>query len=74
MVQLTINDDLRKERTMCTFNLEELTNLLDDGVEKTKQRREIGTYMIIYMYIIHTGYNRQCRNYHFEVPITIMPN
>lgn len=45
MVKLTINEDLRKERTMCSFDLEELTNVLDDGVEKTELRRKMGRYL-----------------------------
>ncbi|XP_069192440.1 LOW QUALITY PROTEIN: acyl-coenzyme A oxidase 1 [Procambarus clarkii] len=33
--------DLRKERSNCSFNKEELTNLLDNGKEKTLTRRKI---------------------------------
>lgn len=42
MVKSTINEDLWNERTTCTFKLEELTNFLDDGVENTKKRRQLG--------------------------------
>lgn len=43
MVGQTINEDLRKERMACTFNLEELTNFLDESVENTEKRRKLGT-------------------------------
>uniref|UniRef100_A0A2S2PYQ1 Putative peroxisomal acyl-coenzyme A oxidase 1 n=1 Tax=Sipha flava TaxID=143950 RepID=A0A2S2PYQ1_9HEMI len=46
MVKVTINEDLRKERTTCTFNLEELTNFLDDGVENTKKRRKLEDFFL----------------------------
>lgn len=42
MVRQTKNEDLLKERTACTFKLEELTNFLDDGVENTEKRRKLG--------------------------------
>lgn len=38
----TVNEDLRKERSTCTFDLEELTNFLDDGAENTEKRRNFG--------------------------------
>lgn len=38
----TVNPDLQKERNKATFNPTELTNLLDGGIEKTKQRKKIG--------------------------------
>lgn len=44
MIKQTINEDLRKERKICTFNLEELTNFLDNGVENTEKRRKFGRY------------------------------
>jgi len=43
----TVNDDLRKERTTCTFNTEELTNFIDGGAKNTDKRRKIGIYNII---------------------------
>jgi hypothetical protein len=46
--QQTVNDDLRKERTTCTFNTEELTNFIDGGAEYTDKRRQIGIYIINY--------------------------
>lgn len=51
----TVNEDLRNERTKCTFNQEELTNFIDGGAENTDMRRNIGTYLynIIYLYTIH---------------------
>lgn len=36
-----VNPDLQKERDTCTFNIEELTYLLDGGQEKTKRRKEL---------------------------------
>lgn len=36
------NPDLKKERENCSFNKEELTNLIDGGKEKTTERRELG--------------------------------
>lgn len=42
MIKKTVNKDLQKERKTFTFNLEELTNLLDDGAEKTEKRRKLG--------------------------------
>lgn len=38
----TVNMDLQKERAKCTFNIEELTNYLDGGVDMTSNRRRIG--------------------------------
>ncbi|KAK7073868.1 Acyl-coenzyme A oxidase (Acyl-CoA oxidase), partial [Halocaridina rubra] len=34
-------EDLKKERTKCSFNQEELTNLLDGGKEMTALRRKM---------------------------------
>lgn len=42
MAKQTINEDLLKERSTCTFNLEELTNFIDGGVKKTEKRRKLG--------------------------------
>ncbi|XP_039754797.1 probable peroxisomal acyl-coenzyme A oxidase 1 [Pararge aegeria] len=36
-----VNEDLLNERAKCNFDVEELTNLLDDGVEHTKRRRTL---------------------------------
>ncbi|XP_038208249.1 probable peroxisomal acyl-coenzyme A oxidase 1 [Zerene cesonia] len=36
-----VNPDLQKERATCTFNVEELTNILDTGVEYTTERRAL---------------------------------
>jgi len=56
MIELqTVNEDLRKERTTCTFDQEELTNFIDGGVENTEKRRKIGTYIIIIFYITEYG-------------------
>ncbi|XP_026731719.1 probable peroxisomal acyl-coenzyme A oxidase 1 [Trichoplusia ni] len=35
-----VNEDLIKERAKCSFNVEELTNFLDEGRDKTLERRE----------------------------------
>ncbi|XP_038207790.1 probable peroxisomal acyl-coenzyme A oxidase 1 [Zerene cesonia] len=35
-----INPDLQRERDNCTFNVTELTNLLDGGPQKTKERKQ----------------------------------
>ncbi|XP_067010660.2 acyl-coenzyme A oxidase 1 [Anabrus simplex] len=34
------NEDLKRERSKCSFDPEELTNLLDGGPDKTEERRE----------------------------------
>ncbi|CAH3966597.1 probable peroxisomal acyl-coenzyme A oxidase 1 [Pieris brassicae] len=41
MTSIEVNPDLQKERSTCTFNIEELTNLLDTGVEHTAKRRAL---------------------------------
>ena len=35
-----MNPDLAKERENCPFSKEEVTNLLDGGPEKTRERRD----------------------------------
>ncbi|CAH0724578.1 unnamed protein product, partial [Brenthis ino] len=35
-----INEDLQRERANCTFNIQELTNFIDGGPDKTKERKE----------------------------------
>lgn len=37
-----INPDLVKERKTCTFDVQELTHLLDGGAEKTAERKSRG--------------------------------
>ncbi|XP_029040875.1 probable peroxisomal acyl-coenzyme A oxidase 1 [Osmia bicornis bicornis] len=37
---MTVNKDLQRERSQCTFNPIELTHFLDGSPEKTEQRRE----------------------------------
>lgn len=56
MVEKTINEDLQKERKTYTFNLEELTNFLDGGVEQTKKRRKLGKYYTYFMYLLHNTF------------------
>lgn len=36
------NPDFKKERQYCSFNKEEVTNLIDGDQEQTKNRREFG--------------------------------
>ena len=36
------NFDLKRERSQCSFDKEEITNLIDGGKEKTKERRDLG--------------------------------
>ena len=40
----SVNPDLQKERDTCSFDIQELTHILDGGVEKTKRRRELGAF------------------------------
>jgi acyl-CoA oxidase len=40
------NPDLKRERSQCLFDKEEITNLIDGGKEKTKERRDLGKYLI----------------------------
>ncbi|XP_047985323.1 probable peroxisomal acyl-coenzyme A oxidase 1 [Leguminivora glycinivorella] len=35
-----VNPDLQRERDNCTFNVTELTNLIDGGAQKTEERRK----------------------------------
>ncbi len=41
------NPDLKRERQNCHFNKEEITNLIDGGVEKTRERRDLGKLRVI---------------------------
>ena len=41
--------DLERERQNCPFSQEELTNLLDGGVEKTAERRALEEYFISFV-------------------------
>jgi acyl-CoA oxidase len=40
------NPDLKRERVNCDFDKLEITHLIDGGPEKTRERKEIGTYVI----------------------------
>lgn len=42
-----INEDIKAERDKCTFNVLELTNLIDGGPDKTKERKERGKYLLV---------------------------
>lgn len=41
-----MNQDLARERSKASFNVEELTNLLDDGPAKTARRRYLGKMFV----------------------------
>lgn len=45
--RVTVNGDLRKERTTCTFDVEELTYILDGGAEITDKKRKFGTVLCL---------------------------
>lgn len=42
--------DLENERKNCSFDKEELTNIIDGGVEKTQFRRRLGNYVEIFRF------------------------
>lgn len=46
------NPDLKKERSTCMFDKEEITNLIDGDPEKTKERRDLGidNQMVLYSF------------------------
>ncbi|CAH0592211.1 unnamed protein product [Chrysodeixis includens] len=46
MAEKKVCEDLVKERKKCTFNVEELTQLIDGGEDKTKERREVEDMVI----------------------------
>lgn len=37
-----MNEDLKRERSKCEFDVEELTNFLDGGAHLTASRRKMG--------------------------------
>ena len=41
-----VNPDLQKERDTATFKPEELTQILDGGVQKTQRRKELGANLL----------------------------
>lgn len=43
---LEMNPDLARERSKASFNVEELTNLLDGGKDKTERRRYLGEHKL----------------------------
>lgn len=43
-MMVKVNEDLQKERNKCDFNVEELTNFLDGGVNETEKRKKIGKF------------------------------
>jgi hypothetical protein len=45
-VSLYENPDLKRERQSCHFDKDEITYLIDGGVEKTIYRRELGKKFI----------------------------
>lgn len=44
MKQNTVNKDLKKERENCPFDIDELTNFWDGGINKTIYRKKMGMY------------------------------
>lgn len=42
-----VNKDLQKERDGCTFSIQELTEFIDGGTEKTKTRKERGMFFLL---------------------------
>ncbi len=44
-----MNADLAKERASATFNIEELTNIIDGDAKKTKWRREIRKFCVYFV-------------------------
>lgn len=50
MVSNKINADLQKERDSCSFNVTELTNLIDGGIEKTAERKKRGNLLFNYLF------------------------
>lgn len=56
MASQKINKDLERERKKCTFNVQELIHMIDDGEDMTKKRKEIGelsTVSYIYIMVIY---------------------
>lgn len=39
-----VNEDLVRERAKCTFDIKELTCIVDGGHENTLKRKEVGEY------------------------------
>jgi hypothetical protein len=47
VISLYENPDLKRERQSCHFDKEEITHLIDGGVEKTKYPCELGKKYLI---------------------------
>lgn len=47
-----VNSDLESERKKCTFNIQELTHLLDGGPEKTAERKSRGKLKLIRVIVL----------------------
>ncbi|XP_050434903.1 probable peroxisomal acyl-coenzyme A oxidase 1 [Adelges cooleyi] len=45
-MKITINEDLKRERQNCTFNVEELTNFLDGGIQSTVARKKMESFFL----------------------------
>lgn len=56
-MMVKVNEDLQRERNKCDFDVEELTNFIDGGVDKTAKRRELGKYDFILVNIEHKEEN-----------------
>ncbi|XP_054268638.1 probable peroxisomal acyl-coenzyme A oxidase 1 isoform X2 [Macrosteles quadrilineatus] len=41
-----VNEDIQRERENCSFDVSELTNFLDGGPEKTKERKEMEDFFL----------------------------
>ena len=49
-----VNPDLQEERNSPSFNVTELTNLIDGGVDKTNRRKKLGQYTAVYLFQLLT--------------------
>ena len=52
VISLYENPDLKRERQSCHFDKEEITHLIDGGVEKTKYRRELGKIFFLILNLL----------------------
>lgn len=52
-----VNEDMQKERDNCCFSIQEMTEFIDGGPDKTRARKERGIYPHSYILIFysHTG-------------------
>lgn len=45
--KVTVDPDLARERQNCTFDPNEITNILDGSQEKTKERQDLGKIVFL---------------------------